>query len=62
MNDLMKYKLSLINYKFKLIFKLKSLNFFKGREDPIEFNILIIIKFKFNFKIIELFCWGDGKI
>lgn len=45
------------------IFKWKSLNYFKRREDPIEFDIKILLN-NWYFILLELFLfsWGGFKI
>jgi len=42
MNCLTRHGLSLRYYLLNLVFELEFLNVFMGREDPIEFDILLI--------------------
>jgi hypothetical protein len=42
MNDFTRHGLSLGYYLLNLVFELKFLNVFMIREEPVEFNILII--------------------
>lgn len=56
--------LSLFKLQQNLIFKLKSLNIIKRREDPIDlYNLLSEINLElFIFYFNKLFYWGNRKI
>jgi len=51
MNDWTRKLLSLTKFLLKLIFKLKGLNFFYRREDPIEFYLINLYSY---FEIVNL--------